>query len=121
VDESSLLFIFEIVACIRSFLCENADRSFGTPKFPRFLPQLSNERECRAVLVTGLGPTFCQGVDLTVLTYDSADRQRRAAEHLAGAIKKLVTTLRISILGLKFTDKFSYKVFGQISGFKFSD
>ncbi len=32
-------------------------------------------------------------MDLTVLTYDSADRQRRSAENLAGSIKKLVTFL----------------------------
>lgn len=53
--------------------------------------QFSNEPECRAVLISGIGSTFCQGVDLTVLTYDSADRQRRSAENLAGSIKKLAT------------------------------
>lgn len=57
------------------------------------LKQLGNEAECRAVLVTGIGHTFCQGIDLTVLTYDSADRQRRSAEHLAGAVKRLVAFL----------------------------
>jgi len=34
-----------------------------------------------------------QVVDLTVLTYDSTERQRRSAENLAGGIKKLVTCL----------------------------
>ena len=55
--------------------------------------QLANEPLCRAVLVTGLGSTFCQGVDLTVLTYDPADRQRRSAENLASAIRRLATFL----------------------------
>jgi len=41
--------------------------------------------------IIGIGGTFCQGVDLTLLTHDgSADKQRRAAESLATAIKRLI-------------------------------
>ena len=55
------------------------------------LKQLESDPECRAIMITGIGGTFCQGVDLTVLTHDgSADKQRRAAESLASAIKRLV-------------------------------
>ena len=55
------------------------------------LKQLESDPECRAIMITGIGGTFCQGVDLTVLTHDgSADKQRRAAESLASAIKRLI-------------------------------
>lgn len=53
--------------------------------------------ECRAVLLTGLGGTFCQGVDLTTLTHEgSADKQKRAAELLGNAIKRLIKQLLAS-------------------------
>jgi len=48
----------------------------------------------RGVLLTGIGETFCQGIDLTVLTHEgSADKQKRAAELLANGVKKLVRQL----------------------------
>jgi len=47
--------------------------------------------------LTGIGETFCQGVDLSTLTHDgSADKQKRAAESLANGIKKLVRKLLTS-------------------------
>jgi hypothetical protein len=58
------------------------------------LKQLNDDAECRAILVTGMGGVFCQGVDLTTLGHDgSIDKQRRAAEGMAGAIKRLVKVL----------------------------
>ena len=55
------------------------------------LKQLDGDSECRAIMLTGIGGTFCQGVDLTLLANDSsADKQRRAAESLANSIKRLV-------------------------------
>ena len=51
----------------------------------------------RGILLTGIGETFCQGVDLSTLTHDgSADKQKRAAESLANGIKKLVRQLLTS-------------------------
>ena len=48
----------------------------------------------RGILLTGIGETFCQGIDLSVLTHDgSAEKQKRAAESLANGIKKLVRQL----------------------------
>ena len=58
------------------------------------LKQVEDDSECRAVLLTGIGGTFCQGADLTTLTHEvSSDKQRRAAEALAHGIKKLVKQL----------------------------
>jgi enoyl-CoA hydratase/carnithine racemase len=54
---------------------------------------LADDATCRAVLVTGLGPIFCQGVDLSVLTYDSVEKQKKSAESLAKAIKNFVKFL----------------------------
>ena len=61
-----------------------------------FFRQLSEDSECRAILVTGIGGAFCNGVDYTVLANDgSLDKQRKNAEALANGIKKLVK--RVSI------------------------
>jgi len=58
------------------------------------LRQLSEDSECRAILVTGIGGAFCNGVDYTVLANDgSLDKQRKNAEALANGIKKLVKRL----------------------------
>ena len=51
--------------------------------------------EARAVVVSGVGSGgdgwFCAGVDLTALTNDgAAEKQRKAAEAAAAAIRKLV-------------------------------
>ena len=61
-----------------------------------FFRQLSEDSECRAILVTGIGGAFCNGVDYTVLANDgSLEKQRKNAEALANGIKKLVK--RVSI------------------------
>ena len=55
------------------------------------LRQLGDDSECRAILVTGIGGAFCNGIDYTILANDtSADKQRKNAEALANGIKKLV-------------------------------
>ena len=47
--------------------------------------------EARAVVVSGLGGCFCAGVDLAALTHDgAAEKQRKAAEAMAAAVKRLV-------------------------------
>ncbi len=58
------------------------------------LKQLGNDPECRGVLVTGLGGVFCQGIDLTLLANEtSQDKQKKAAEALANAIKRLIKAM----------------------------
>ncbi len=54
---------------------------------------LQEDPSCRAVLLTGLGPTFCQGVDLSMLVIDSVEKQKKSAESLANAIKAFVKFL----------------------------
>merc|ERR1719385_386757 len=39
------------------------------------LGQCSQDPECKAVLVTGIGGTFSHGVDLSLLAYDAAEKQ----------------------------------------------
>ena len=53
------------------------------------MDQCARDDECKAVLVTGIGGTFSLGVDLSVLAYDAVEKQRRSAEALAQAVKKL--------------------------------
>ena len=60
-------------------------------EFVDALRQLGDDSECRAILVTGIGGAFCNGIDYTILANDtSADKQRKNAEALANGIKKLV-------------------------------
>ena len=54
---------------------------------------LREDETCKAVLLTGLGGVFCQGIDLSVLTFDSTEKQKKSAESLAGAIKLFVKFL----------------------------
>ena len=63
-----------------------------------YFRQLSEDSECRAILVTGIGGAFCNGVDYTVLANDgSLDKQRKNAEALANGIKKLVKRVSIEL------------------------
>jgi len=57
------------------------------------LGQCAQDDECKAVLVTGIGGTFSLGVDLSVLAYDAVEKQRKSAEAMAAAIKKLVKVM----------------------------
>ena len=54
---------------------------------------LNEDETCKAVMLSGLGGVFCQGIDLSVLTYDSAEKQKKSAESLASAIKLFVKFL----------------------------
>lgn len=57
------------------------------------LKALAEHEDCLAVMITGLGQVFTQGIDLTQLTHDSVEKQRRAAEALANTIKVFVKSL----------------------------
>ena len=58
------------------------------------LGQCSQDPECKAVLVTGIGGTFSHGLDLSLLAYDgAAEKQRKSAEALASTVRKLVRCL----------------------------
>jgi len=57
------------------------------------LGQCANDEECKAVLVSGIGGTFTNGVDLSVLAYDAVEKRRRSAEALAVAIRRLVKVM----------------------------
>ncbi len=47
-----------------------------------------------AVMVTGMGGIFCQGLDLAALTHQGhAEKQRKSAEALAGCVSRLVSCL----------------------------
>ncbi|CAB4055660.1 CDY [Lepeophtheirus salmonis] len=54
---------------------------------------LKKDPNCRAVIVSGLGNVFSYGIDLSLLTYKSMEKQRKNAEALSNAIRKLVLTL----------------------------
>ena len=54
---------------------------------------LREDESCKAVLLSGLGGVFCQGIDLSVLTFDSTEKQKKSAESLAVAIKLFVKFL----------------------------
>ncbi len=47
-----------------------------------------------AVMVTGMGNIFSQGIDLTLLTHEGQqEKQRKSAEALAGCVRRLVLCL----------------------------
>ena len=55
---------------------------------------LVDDPTCKAVMISGMGGIFCQGVDLTLLACESsADKQRRAAEQLSTSVAKFVRFL----------------------------
>lgn len=54
---------------------------------------LREDESCKAVLLSGIGGVFCQGIDLSVLTFDSTEKQKKSAESLATAIKLFVKFL----------------------------
>jgi len=76
------------------------------------LCHLEEETTCSAVIFTGMGRIFCQvnsfpliflnqnsyltilqGVDLSLLAYDSLEKQRKSAESMAVAINKLLSCI----------------------------
>ena len=54
---------------------------------------LREDETCKAVMLSGLGGVFCQGIDLSILTFDSTEKQKKSAESLAVAIKLFVKFL----------------------------
>eukprot|EP00095_Tigriopus_kingsejongensis_P001331 snap_masked-scaffold1962_size23816-processed-gene-0.4 protein:Tk01331 transcript:snap_masked-scaffold1962_size23816-processed-gene-0.4-mRNA-1 annotation:"chromodomain y-like protein" len=51
---------------------------------------LLEDHTCKAVVLTGLGQVFSQGVDLTLLTFESGEKQRKSAEIMARGIRTFV-------------------------------
>ncbi|KAG8225530.1 hypothetical protein J437_LFUL006069, partial [Ladona fulva] len=62
-------------------------------EFQDALQQLRRDRNCRVVLVTSTGSTFCQGIDLHSLIHVNVEHRKKAAEQLSKAIKDFMKTL----------------------------
>lgn len=48
---------------------------------------LKKDEECRVVLVTSTGSSFCEGLELSTLLHDNKEERRLRAEELANGVK----------------------------------
>lgn len=56
-------------------------------EFREALSILKRDDECRVVLLTSTGTSFCEGLDLSTLLHTSKEEQRSIAQGLAHAVK----------------------------------
>lgn len=56
-------------------------------EFREALSILKRDDECRVVLFTSTGTSFCEGLDLSALLHTNKEEQRSVAQELAQAVK----------------------------------
>lgn len=56
-------------------------------EFKDALSILKRDDECRVVLFTSTGTSFCEGLDLSMLLHTNKEERRVAAQELAHAVK----------------------------------
>lgn len=66
-------------------------------EFKEALSILKRDDECRVVLFTSTGTSFCEGLDLSALLHTNKEERRSVAQELAHAVK-YVLIQRISIM-----------------------
>lgn len=68
-------------------------------EFREALSILKRDDECRVVLFTSTGTSFCEGLDLSELLHTNKEERRTVAQELAHAVKYvfLILTIRITI------------------------
>lgn len=70
----------------------------------RQLDALQSDSACKVLVITSVGPSFCQGVDFLALTQGNADKRKTATLELAGSVtsflKALVTFPKPLIAGV---------------------
>ncbi|XP_043274181.1 microtubule-associated protein futsch isoform X2 [Venturia canescens] len=54
---------------------------------------LKKDEECRVVLLTSTGTSFCEGLELSTLLHEEKDERRQRAEELANAVKEFIKSL----------------------------
>lgn len=59
----------------------------------RLLNFVASTKMYKAVLLTGIGNVFCQGVDLMHLLEDNAEKRKEVANRLASAVERLVLAI----------------------------
>lgn len=52
----------------------------------RQLDALQSDSACKVLVITSVGPSFCQGVDFLALTQGNADKRKTATLELAGSV-----------------------------------
>lgn len=66
-------------------------------EFREALSILKRDDECRVVLFTSTGTSFCEGLDLSELLHTNKEERRSVAQELAHAVKYVFLILRITI------------------------
>lgn len=61
-------------------------------EFKEALSILKRDDECRVVLLTSTGTSFCEGLDLSTLLQANKDERRSTAQELAHAVKYVFNT-----------------------------
>ena len=51
------------------------------------LSVLKTDEECRVVLLTSTGKSFCEGLDLSTLLHSEKEKRKQYAEEMANAVK----------------------------------
>ncbi|XP_072765239.1 uncharacterized protein [Anoplolepis gracilipes] len=62
-------------------------------EFREALSILKRDDECRVVLFTSTGTSFCEGLDLSALLHTSKEERRSVAQELAHAVKEFIKSL----------------------------
>ncbi|XP_029157834.1 microtubule-associated protein futsch-like [Nylanderia fulva] len=62
-------------------------------EFREALSILKRDDECRVVLFTSTGTSFCEGLDLSALMQTTKEERRSAAQELANAVKEFIKSL----------------------------
>jgi len=61
-------------------------------EFRETLSILKRDDECRVVLLTSTGTSFCEGLDLSTLLHTNKEERRCVAQELAHAVKYALST-----------------------------
>lgn len=56
-------------------------------EFKEALSILKRDDECRVVLLTSTGTSFCEGLELSTLLHTNQEERRAVAQELASAVK----------------------------------
>ncbi|XP_011875959.1 PREDICTED: uncharacterized protein LOC105566507 isoform X2 [Vollenhovia emeryi] len=62
-------------------------------EFREALSILTRDDECRVVLLTSTGTSFCEGLDLSTLLHTNKEERRSIAQELASAVKEFIKSL----------------------------
>lgn len=64
-------------------------------EFRETLSILKKDDDCRVVLLTSTGSSFCEGLELSMLLHSNKDERRVRAQEVADAVKYVIIVIKL--------------------------